>query len=449
MRAPTQRAPPHPSRPQSKDGQGSLRLLLALLLVPITLFLLPSSATQVSYLIAAAARHTERPPCGRLTPFTLSKPAHSFAGPNYREATRVTVGPFRSRRFAAGSSLKFTVYRATGREFVVAPHAALQDPAIRRCVAHLSHRALAPLRADVSLLLSGPQRPEPLWTEDALPGELRLPHARDFSPFGGALAKLYLDETHSVGTSTSSHTAASIQTNSAQQPAANPEDGLTDYAGAAFAAAPQPNEQRPWRPAMEGSSLLGWVSVAERLHGGGTHLCWGGGLGCGGFACGLHRRVHTINAHPRCNEEALAYSAPPQQRRCGAPAASCIAGGTSDGYSRNRSAAGRAEFFARYAAAGGLTSAAAALDGKLPPYYDTVLLDGRYRPAAAVRALARLRRDCLLLVDDWRLVARPAYARLLRYYEMLGRCGGLAVFAARENVTAASVEEWSRYQQAG
>lgn len=183
-------------RQQSRDGPYIPQILVAVVLLPTTLYLFPSSAKQISYLVAAATAQSRSPPCGRLTPVTLSKPAYSFAGPNYREATRVTVGPFRGSGFQpAGTSLKFTVYRAAGREFAVAPQAALTAPAVRRCIAHASQRALAVLGTDVALLLAGAQRPEPEWTEDALPAALRLPHAREFTPHGSAgLGKLYFDE---------------------------------------------------------------------------------------------------------------------------------------------------------------------------------------------------------------------------------------------------------------
>lgn len=415
---------PRTSSPRqlSRDEQCIPRILIAVVLLPVALYLFPSSASQISYLLAAAAAQSRRPPCGRLTPVTLSKPVHSFAGPNYREATRVTVGPFRGAGFNtpgfdAGVSLKFTVYRATGREFAVAPHAALATPALRRCIAYTSRRALAALRPDVSLLLAGAQRPEPVWTEDALPAALRLPHAREFTPYGSAgLGKLYLDEHPAEVTAATGADAGTSMHAADDEEAANA--ALQEFGGAADASSPRPGGLLPWRPTLDGAGLLGWVSVASRLHGGGAHQCWGGDRGCGGFACGLHRTVHLAPPPATCGSwwgaaattpsaASAPYAAPPAQRRCGEPTAACAAAVYYD---------------VVLIGAGGLAGAGAGAAA-----------------AAAAGALRVLRADGVLLVADWRVLATAPAARvaLLRVFELLGRSGGLAVLAPRADATAA------------
>lgn len=341
----------------------------------------------------------------------------------------MTVGPFRSAGFNApgfdaGVSLKFTVYRATGREFAVAPHAALATPALRRCIAHVSRQALAALRPDVSLLLAGAQRPEPIWTEDALPAALRLPHAREFTPYGsGGLGKLYLDE-EPADRIAAKGTAVGTSTGATDDEAAE-NAALQDYGGAADASSPRPGGLLPWRPALDGAGLLGWVSVASRLHGGGTHQCLGGDRGCGGFACGLHRIVHLAPPPAACgtwwgatapapSAASAPYAAPPAQRRCGEPTAACAAAVYYDVVLIGRGVG---------LASGGAGAAAAAAA----------------TAAAAAGALRVLRADGVLLVADWRTLATSPAARvaLLRVYELLGRSGALAVLAPRADATPA------------
>lgn len=104
------------SKALKSQQRDSTRALLALVFVPGLVYFLPGAYLQISYLARATQQITLRP-CGR-APFSLGATAHSFAGANYREVTRITIGPFRQGPLF-GKTLKLSVFRASGRELAI------------------------------------------------------------------------------------------------------------------------------------------------------------------------------------------------------------------------------------------------------------------------------------------------------------------------------------------
>lgn len=115
---------PRPS-PENSEGKskslrryhlGHRRIVFILVFVPALVYFLPGASLQISYLTRATRTIASRP-CGR-TSYSLGATAHSFAGANYREVTRIAIGPFQ-RGGLLGKTLKFSVFRASGRELAI------------------------------------------------------------------------------------------------------------------------------------------------------------------------------------------------------------------------------------------------------------------------------------------------------------------------------------------
>lgn len=91
-------------------------------------------------------------------------------------------------------------------------------------------------------------------------------------------------------------------------------------------------------------------------------------------------------------------------------------------------------YFARYVTA---------VDGfNNAPYYDSVLVDGRFRVACAIKTLKYLRRDSIFFMHDW-----PRSYRLIeKYADHLESHGTLAILAPKANLTAGADMEFETYR---
>lgn len=82
-------------------------------------------------------------------------------------------------------------------------------------------------------------------------------------------------------------------------------------------------------------------------------------------------------------------------------------------------------------------------------YYDTILVDGRFR-AGAVKALGHMRRDSLLLVHGYtnssesrgKEDARGYGTVIEKYFKMVARKETFAVFTPKEDVAAGASEAY-------
>lgn len=84
-----------------------------------------------------------------------------------------------------------------------------------------------------------------------------------------------------------------------------------------------------------------------------------------------------------------------------------------------------------------------AVDGfKNAPYYDTALIDGRFRVACAIKTLRYLRRDSLFFMHDW----PRSYQKIDKYADLLATHGSFAVLAPKANLTAGADMDFEKYR---
>lgn len=298
----------------------------------------------------------------------------------------------------------------------VAPQSALENDYLRRCILHVSKKALSVLKEETSKLLRIPQHPEPVWKENLLPHHLQLPHASEFIGTN-ALGKLYLDELS---------TSSSLER---QEETSKQETNRNEFL-----------KGEPRKPLMDDTEILAWRKFAGTLNRGGRHLGWGSGPRGGGahFSCGLYFLVHAIDSVKTWCSELILESIAPLQRRCNGIMSRCVDDvGPLDNYGLQRKPGGvSGEYGMKYVSA---------ID-TFPNVscYDTVMVDGRFRVACAVKALRYLRRDSVLMLHDFN-DARPNYRKVLQYYDELDRVGSLAFLSPRSNVTAKTAEEYQLY----
>lgn len=76
---------------------------------------------------------------------------------------------------------------------------------------------------------------------------------------------------------------------------------------------------------------------------------------------------------------------------------------------------------------------------------DTVLIDGRFRVAAAYKLYALINDECNVLVNDFG--NRPHYMEILRYYNIIDRNGGnMVVMRKKTGIDPPSASEISKYE---
>jgi hypothetical protein len=82
-----------------------------------------------------------------------------------------------------------------------------------------------------------------------------------------------------------------------------------------------------------------------------------------------------------------------------------------------------------------------AIDHFSDRYYDSILVDGRFRTACAVKALNYARRDTFVLIHDYLPDSRREYTRVTKYYDLLAEMGDLAVFGVKEGLNQSVLSE--------
>lgn len=286
---------------------------------------------------------------------------------------------------------RFRVFHATGRAFVVAPQELLDAPGARACLGAVGRAAVEALQSEFGGVGVDPRlvEPEPSWLEAAVKPGLQLPWAREFVG-DGALGKLYLD-------------------------VENVQGGLKGKT-----------------PTMKKVEYEGWARVARVFNNGGRHLDFGTGSSSH-YACGVYAHVNAIDSQKKyCELVQSQMSA--QQSRCGAIGMNCVDVGKLASFGHPTNSTDVSYYFARYVTA---------VDGfRNAPYYDTALIDGRFRVACAIKTLRYLRRDSLFFMHDWPRRYRPVEA----YADLLATHGTFAVLAPKANLTADADLDFSEYR---
>lgn len=312
--------------------------------------------------------------------------------------------------------LTFFFYCILGFLGISAPQVALEDEYYRRCISYISGKALNVLREDTSKLLRMVQQPEPVWKESLLPHHLQLPHASQFMG-DNPLGKLYLDEpTYQSVSSAAEDTFKSRET------------------------VDEPLERGEPELLMENSEKKAWQSFGKRLNSGGRHLGWGSGPGRGNaqFACALHYRVHSIDSVQQWCPQTEKHFASGTKQICGKVMANCIENvGVLDEYGMlTHKGAPYEEYGVKYIAA---------IDEfKNVSYYDSIMVDGRFRVGCALKALKYLRRDSVLMIHDFN-AARRNYESVFNYYDKLYVEGSLVFLAPKANVSERHSGAYSLY----
>lgn len=295
------------------------------------------------------------------------------------------------------SRADFKVYHATGRPFVVAKQALLADKSASACIAAVAKKSLKDEvfsqsfgtwsngKVDPRLV-----EPEPSWVEWNVVAQLQLPWAREFVG-ADPLGKLYLD---------------------------------TDTKSGGFEGK---------KPTMLEIEYNGWAKTAEVFNNGGRHLDFGTGSSSH-YACGVYAHVNAIDSQKQyCDlvQSELAKA----QSRCGKIEMNCVdVGALADWGAPVKGKTDVSFYFSQYVNA---------VDGfRNSPYYDSILVDGRFRVACAIKSLKYLRRDSVFFIHDW-----PRSYRLIEEYaDHLESFGTLALLAPKANLTAGSDAEYQRFQ---
>lgn len=163
-------------------SRAAVALLAAFGALSLLLRLAPGGGRKVAALSSrtvAAASCSGLPPS--LRPWVVA-PADALPNPRAATGGRLHSGEL------------FHVFHATGRAFVVAPQAVLDQPNARACLAAVGRAAISELDPRFGGVGIDPRlvEPEPSWMEDGVKPALRLPWAREFVG-DAALGKLYLD----------------------------------------------------------------------------------------------------------------------------------------------------------------------------------------------------------------------------------------------------------------
>lgn len=308
-----------------------------------------------------------------------------------------------------GVVVKGRVWHATGRPFIVAKRAHLGDKGYRACFRELGREMAAMEVLQIALRDAGMMgglslqggvdgrlvEREPSWAEEGIEPELRLPWAAAFVGRDG-LGKLYLDV----------------------------EEGWNGISAGGK------------RPAMKKEEHGLWGSVGVGFFGGGRHLDWGTGSSSH-FACSIYRWVNAIDSQVSwCGVTQKGISK--EQSWCRGIKMNCLDVGQLEAWGIPKfNVTDEKYYFHRYVAA---------IDGfKDSPYYDTILVDGRFRTACAIKALGHLRRDSLLLMHDY----PRRYAPVLNYVKLVAKNSSLAVFAPREDVKLDAEFDYRLYPDYG
>lgn len=294
---------------------------------------------------------------------------------------------------------KFSIFHATGRPFVVAEQKVLSIERARKCLASLAKRELHRDELKTSFELHGTGRvdgrlvqPEPSWMESMLPHSLQLPPGKEFiGP--DSLGKLYLD--------------------------------VNDKSGSL--------ERK--QPMMNQEERRGWADIALGFNHGGRHLDIGSGSSSH-YACGLYAQVNAVESKARyCNELQSQFSA--DQSHCGRINMNCVNVGALSEFGKPMPGVTDVPaYFHQYVNA---------IEGfNDSPYYDSILVDGPFRIAAAVKALKFLRRDSLLLIHDW----SAKYENFTKYGDLIGQHEKLAVFSPKTKLAANADKDYFLYPSA-
>jgi hypothetical protein len=234
--------------------------------------------------------------------------------------------------------------------------------------------------------------PEPSWVEARVPEDLRLPAARAFVGEKRS-GKLYLD----------------VDTR---------EGGFKGK-----------------KPLMATESHEGWAAMAAAFNRGGRHLDWGTGTSSH-FACGVYAYVNAIDSQVKyC--DVVQSELTPEQSRCGKIGMNCVeVGKLADWGHPLKNVTDVSFYFSQYVNA---------VDGfRNAPYYDSVLVDGRFRVACAIKALRYLRRDSLLLVHDY----PRTYDPILKYVDQVTTWGTLALFAPKDGLVPDADQDYRLFPEA-
>lgn len=294
---------------------------------------------------------------------------------------------------------KFSVFHATGRPFVVAEQKVLKIERARTCLASLAKRELHRDELKKSFELHGTGRvdgrlvqPEPSWMESWLPDSLQLPRGNDFVGTD-SLGKLYLDVDAKGGSA----------------------------------------ERR--KPMMTDEERQGWADVASAFNNGGRHLDIGSGWSSH-YACGLYSHVNAVDSKARyCSEVQSELSA--DQSRCDRINMNCVDVGALSEFGKPMAGVTDVStYFHQYVNA---------IEGfNDSPYYDSILVDGPFRVAAAVKALKFLRRDSLLFVHDW----SAKYENITKYVDLVAQYEDLAIFSPNTKLAMNADKDYSQYPSA-
>jgi hypothetical protein len=385
-----------------------LAVVILLLIIPILVTFAPGAVARLSWFVfpSFSARTPKLHACAPFK-YKIGSPRRSNSLPNFREVTVVSVSWMGTT--LSPKAFDARVYRATGRRFVVAPQDALKIASMRVCLYQIAHKVLGvnrnhasqlpELNEDVSKVIT----PEPAFLERRVENELRLPGAASYLSRG--LGKLYVDIP-----------AGEKAVNSAinNDP---PEDGT--------------------RPLMSESAQAIWKRVARATFRTGSHLDWGTGSSSH-FACGEYASVKAIDSQPSWCTKTQA-SVGESQKHCGNIEMNCVDVGPLATFGHPIANKTSGKYFDKYVNA---------VERFATPYYDSILVDGRFRTACAVKALTYLRADSFLLVHDYLPDSRAAYTRLVKYFTLLANEGSLAVFQPRQDLNESSLLDYSQYPEA-
>lgn len=187
------------------------------------------------------------------------------------------------------------------------------------------------------------------------------------------------------------------------------------------------------KPYMHEREREGWAHIAAASNGGGAHLDWGTGASSR-FACSVYARVNAIDSVPAwC--DTVKKSLGQGQRTCGAINMHCIDVGRTAQWGYPIENVTSPLYFHKYLNA---------VDSFPERYYDTILVDGRFRVACAIRAISKLRRDSILLIHDYSK-KRESYEKVLDFFDVVARYGELIALSVKENFTDATLPNYSSF----